>query len=241
MDAEVKSIKMIKNKKRAINTVDSTTNFQITEAYKAFRTNVQFSVAGFDKKCKKIAITSALPHAGKTITSINLAVTLAQTDAKVLVIDCDMRRPRIHRYYKLESRVGLSNLLSGMCTLEEAVKPTNRPNLHIIPAGLIPPNPTELIASQAMSNLLDQLSQEYDYIIFDTPPANVVTDALALATHVDGTVIVVRSAQSKHPEVKKLLDKFEYANAHILGFVLNGVSSGIKRRYSNNYRDYTYR
>ncbi|MBQ7822472.1 MAG: CpsD/CapB family tyrosine-protein kinase [Clostridia bacterium] len=234
-------MKTAKNKGRVINTVDSTTNFQITEAYKALRTNVQFSVAGSESKCKRIAITSALPKEGKTITTINLAVTFAQTDARVLIIDCDMRRPRIHRYYDLESRVGLSNILSGMCTLTEAIKQTNRPNLHVIPAGLIPPNPAELIASENMKKMLDELSEVYDYIIIDTPPVNIVTDALSLVPYVDGTIIVVRSAQSTHPETKKVLTKFEYANAPVLGFVLNNVISSSTKGYTSKYRNYSYR
>ena len=234
-------MKMPRSKNRVLNTVDSTTNFQITEAYKAFRTNVQFAVSASEGKCKRIAITSALPKEGKTITSINLAVTFAQTGAKVLLIDCDMRRPRIHRYYDLESRVGLSNILSGMCTVADAVKKTTRENLHVIPAGLIPPNPAELISSDAMKNTLDELSEAYDYIIIDTPPVNIVTDALALVPYVDGTVVVVRSAQSTHPETKKVLTKYEYANAPILGFVLNNVISSATKGYTSKYRNYSYK
>lgn len=234
-------MKTVKSKRRVINTVDSTTNFQITEAYKSLRTNVQFSVAGTDSKCKKIAITSALPKEGKTITTINLAVTFAQTEARVLIIDCDMRRPRIHRYYDLESRVGLSNILSGMCTLEEAVKQTYRPNLHVIPAGLIPPNPAELIASSNMKKMLDELSENYDYIIIDTPPVNIVADALELVPNVDGTIMVVRSAQSTHPETRKMITKFEYANAPVLGFVLNNVINSTTKRYTSKYRYYGYK
>lgn len=226
------------NKKRVISTVDATTNFQITEAYKSFRTNVQFAVSGTDSKCKRVAITSALPREGKTITTINLAVTFAQTDARVLIIDCDMRRPRIHKYFDLESRVGLSNVLSGMSSLEDAVKKTNRPNLNVIPAGLIPPNPAELIASDRMRDLLDRLSADYDYILIDTPPVNVVTDALSLSPYVDGTMIVVRSGQSNHPETKKMLIKFKYANANVLGFVLNNVAVTSSKKYSSAYSYY---
>ena len=153
-------MKITRNKVRVINTVDNTKNFQITEAYKSFRTNVQFALAGIEGKCKRVALTSALPKEGKTITTINLAVTCSQTEAKVLLIDCDMRRPRIHRYFDLESRVGLSNVLSGMCTTEDAIKDTGRANLKVMPAGLIPPNPAELIASENMKNMIDKLSED---------------------------------------------------------------------------------
>lgn len=234
---EVSTVKKVNNK-RIIKTVDGTANFQIAEAYKTFRTNVRFSVSGTESECKIVAITSALPREGKTITTINLAVTFAQTESRVLIIDCDMRRPRIHKYFNLESRVGLSNVLSGMCKLDEAVKETNRPNLKVIPAGLIPPNPAELISSVKMKNILDELSKDFDYILIDTPPVNVVSDALSLSPYVDGTIIVVRSGQSSHPETRKMLTKFQYANANILGFVLNNVPHAIKKNYTSEYSYY---
>lgn len=234
-------MKITRNSVRVINTVDNTKNFQITEAYKSFRTNVQFALAGINGKCKKVALTSALPKEGKTITTINLAVTCSQTEAKVLLIDCDMRRPRIHRYFDLESRIGLSNVLSGMCSTEEAIKETGRPNLKVMPAGLIPPNPAELIASENMKSMLDKLSEEFDYIIIDTPPVNVVSDVLSLVNYIDGTIFVVCSERSTHPETKRGLAKFQYANANILGFVLNNVSSKNTKGYSNKYKYYGYR
>lgn len=229
------------NKQRFMSTVDGMTNFQIAEAYKAFRTNVQFALAGVEGGAKKIALTSALPKEGKTITTINLAVTCSQTEAKVLLVDCDMRRPRIHRYFNLESRVGLSNVLSGMCTIEEAIKDTNRPNLKVIPAGLIPPNPAELIASENMKKLLDKLSEDFDYIIIDTPPVNIVSDVLSLVNYIDGTIFVVCSESSTHPETKRALAKFQYAGASILGFVLNEVSGKNTKTYSSKYKYYGYR
>lgn len=241
MDTEADTVKNQNNKSWIFNTLDRTTNFQITEAYKALRTNVQFSVADTEHHCKRISITSAHPREGKTITTINFAITLSQTEAKTLVIDCDMRRPRIHRYFNLESRVGLSNLLSGMCTIEEAIKDTSKPNLKILPAGLIPPNPAELIDSDAMRKLLDRLSEDYDYILFDTPPVNVVSDALTLTNIVDGTIIVVRSSYSTHPETRKVLTQFEYAGANVLGFVLNDVANGSSKGYYKKYRYYNYR
>lgn len=235
-------MKAQKNKARVLNnTVDKTTNFQIKEAYKALRTNIQFSVADTENHCKRISVTSAHPREGKTITTINLAITLSQTEAKTLIIDCDMRRPKIHRYFSLESRVGLSNLLSGMCTIEEAIKDTSKPNLKVLPAGLIPPNPAELIASEAMKKLLDKLSESFDYILFDTPPVNVVSDALALTNIVDGTTIVVRSTYSTHPETKKVLTQFEYVGANVLGFVLNDLSDGNSTGYYKKHRYYNYR
>ncbi len=234
-------MKTARTKMRVINTVDNTTNFQITEAYKAFRTNVQFALAGVEGTAKKIALTSALPKEGKTITTINLAVTCSQTEAKVILVDCDMRRPRIHRYFSLESRVGLSNVLSGMCSIEEAIKDTGRENLKVMPAGLIPPNPAELIASENMKELLDKLAEEFDYIIIDTPPVNVVSDVLSLVKHIDGTIFVVCSERSTHPETKRALAKFQYAEANVLGFVLNNVASKNSKSYSNKYKYYGYR
>ncbi len=223
------------------NTVENTRNFQIIEAYRTLRTNLQFALGNNSGKCKKIAVTSALPKEGKTLTSINLAITFAQTDARVLIIDCDMRRPRVHRYFELESRVGLSNVLSGMCTFEEAVKKAGSLNLSVLPAGLIPPNPVELLSSESMSKLLDTLSESYDYIILDTPPINIVADALAVANLVDGNVIVLSSTSSTHIETRKAISQFEYANANILGFVLNNVNTKNSKGYSKKYMYYGYR
>ncbi len=232
----------INNKTRQINnTVENTRNFQIVEAYRTLRTNLQFALGNKAGKCKKIAVTSSLPKEGKTLTSINLAITFAQTDARVLIIDCDMRRPRVHRYFELESRVGLSNVLSGMCTFDEAVKKAGGLNLSVLPAGLIPPNPVELLSGDNMKNLLDELSESFDYIILDTPPINIVADALSVANLVDGNIIVLSSASSTHIETKKAVSQFEYANANILGFVLNNVNTKNTKGYSKKYMYYGYR
>lgn len=223
------------------NTVENTRNFQIVEAYRTLRTNLLFALGGASDKCKKIAVTSSLPKEGKTLTSINIAITFAQTDARVLIIDCDMRRPRVHRYFELESRVGLSNVLSGMCTSEEAIKKVGNMNLSVLPSGLIPPNPVELLSGENMRKLLDDLSEQFDYIILDTPPINIVADALAIANLVDGNVIVLSSASSTHIETKKAVSQFEYANANILGFVLNNVNTKNTKGYSKKYMYYGYR
>lgn len=225
------------NKARRLNTIDNARNFQIIEAYRTLRTNLQFALGSKESKCKKIAVTSALPKEGKTLTAINLAITIAQTESKVLLIDSDMRRPRVHRYFQMESRVGLSNILSGMCTFDEAVKETSRDNLHVLPSGLIPPNPVELMQSDNMRKLLEGISEKYDYVVIDTPPINVVSDALSLADAVDGNIIVI-SPNSTHPETKKVIAQFEYANANVLGFVLNNINTKETNNYSQKYKYY---
>lgn len=222
------------------NSIENTKSFQIVEAYRGLRTNLMFSLGGIGKGCKVIAITSALPREGKTITTINIAVTFSQMGAKVLIIDCDLRRPRVHRYFGLESRVGLSNVLSGMSTLDEAIKHTAHENFDVMPSGLIPPNPAELLSGEGMSEVMRELRERYDYMIMDTAPANVVVDALSLIPNIDGCLIVLSSEKSTHVETKKMLAKFEYANANVLGFVLNNVREKNVGGYSKKYKYYGY-
>lgn len=218
-------------------------SFHVKEAYKAARTNTMFSLAG--KGCKKVVITSSFPGEGKSTTCLNLAITFAQTGSRVLVIDGDMRKPTIHRKLDISNENGLSHLLGDFCKIEEAIIHTKYENLDVITAGHIPPNPAELLASEAMRGLLDELEQNYDYIFIDTPPLNVVTDATVLSNVVSGTALVVRQGVTHHKDIQDALGKLEFAQAKILGFILHDVkdSKGTYGKYGkySRYSGYAYK
>lgn len=212
--------------------------FQIKEAYKTARTNIAYSI--IKKGCKKIAFTSSLKGEGKTATSSNIAYAMAQqVDTKVLIIDCDLRMPEIHNMFKIDPVPGLTNYLAGECSAQEIIQHTEFPNLKVICYGAIPPNPSELLASEAMNNLISNLENEFDYIIFDTPPVGVISDALPVVKLSDGVVLVVRDNHTTYTELSKTIDILERANAKILGITLNhaklSTSKKIKRYNSYGY------
>ncbi len=220
-------------------------SFRLIESFKALRTNIMFSLPKREGvKCRKILFTSSNPGEGKTTTTVNLAATIAQTEAKVLLIDADMRAPTVHKYFGIESRCGLSNFLSCMNTLEECIQTVkNIPNLSVIPSGLQPPNPSELLAGNTMDKLLEQAETEFDYIIVDTPPINVVTDALPLVNRVDGVAFVVAQGKSTYPAVTKAIKSLKFANANIMGVVMNRVESArtLYGKYGANHYKYKYK
>ena len=156
----------------------------IAEAYRTLRTNIQFS--NIDNELKCICVTSSGPSEGKTTTSCNLAETFAQSGKRVLLIDGDLRKPRVHKAFQLRGMKGLTNVLSGQAKLEEVTQVVGS-NLNVIPCGPIPPNPSELISSNRMKELIEYLKERYDLIIIDAPPVGVVTDSAILSTIVDGT------------------------------------------------------
>lgn len=208
----------------------------ISEAYRILRTNIQFSSP--DKKLQSILITSSGPSEGKSTTSVNLAVSLAQTGNRVIIVDCDQRKPNVHKLFTISNITGLSNLLVGEATVDEAIIDSGVENLYILPAGRRPPNPSELLASEKMKTLLETLRETFDYIILDTPPVIMVTDAQLLSKYADGCILVVASGQADREAAVKAKELLENANAKILGIVLNKLDT--KRRgyygyYSENY------
>ena len=211
--------------------------FAVKEAYKAVRANINFAI-GAKKGCKIFLITSSVPAEGKTTTAVNLAIAFGQTDAKVLLIDADMRKSSIHRYLGIKNTLGLSNVLSGYTQLNEIIKKTPH-GFDCMTAGPTPPNPAELLLAQPCDDLLSTLSEYYDYIIIDTPPVAVVSDCLALVEKVDGAVVTVREYYSVHDQLKKAISALKFADAKILGFILND-SKGNGRTYKYRYR-YSYR
>lgn len=196
-------------------------DFFIREAYKALRTNVNFSLTG-ESKCKTMIVTSSLQSEGKSLTAVNLAISIAETDKKVILIDCDLRRPKLSRLIDRKTNAGLSNLLMDLELLPEVIQTGDFP-VDVIFSGDIPPNPSELLGSSRMLKLLELLREKYDYIIMDTPPINMVTDAVVLGQHTDGVLFVVRANQSERGAVSHAVEQLEYAQIKILGFVLNGV------------------
>lgn len=230
-------------KNPSIINITNTSNFRLVESYKSLRTNIMFSLPIKENvRSRKILFTSAGPGEGKTTTTVNLAVTLSETETKVLLIDADMRKPTVHKYFNIESRVGLSNLLSGMNTKKECIQQIEgMPNLSVITSGILPPNPSELLGSSAMINMLSEFESEYDYIIIDTPPVNVVADALAIVKKVDGVAFVVSQGKSTYPDVSRAIETLRFANANIIGAVMNRVDTGKKSKNTGSYGTYSYK
>ena len=204
------------------NLLSSHSDFYSREAYKTLRTNVSFALTE-EEQCNVIVVTSSLQGEGKSITAANLAISYAMADRKVLLIDCDLRRPKLARLMKLNGKVGLSNLIMNPKLKEKAVLHTSIQGLDMILSGDIPPNPSELLGSARMGRILADLRQSYDYIILDSPPVNMVTDAVVLAPQSDGVLFLVRANKSERGAVIHAVEQLEYAKAKILGFVLNDV------------------
>ncbi|MHB1484073.1 MAG: CpsD/CapB family tyrosine-protein kinase [Saccharofermentanales bacterium] len=226
-----------KDKKDKKRSSTNSNRFNVAEAYKTIRTNLQFSLN--KKKCNTIIITSTMPRDGKSTVTSNISVAFAQTGSRVLVIDCDMRNPRINKFFNILPMPGLSNLLVGLCSTDEAIQQTEYKNLSIITAGTIPPNPAELLNSTAMEDLLESLKTQFDLIVMDTPPINIVSDAVVVTKYSDGVILVVRHAVTTHPDIEKSIKSFEFANARILGIILNAVDySKINGKHYGSYSRY---
>ena len=168
------------------------------EAYRSLKTNIQYS--SFDKEYKTIVITSSNPGEGKSTTSGNLALTLAEGESRVLLVDCDMRKPSMHKNFRVTNTYGIADILLQRKKVMDVAHMYNK-NLSIITAGKVPPNPAEMLGSKAMSAFLEEMKEHFDYIILDTPPVQVVADAQILSTKVDGTIIVVRAGVTKKEDV----------------------------------------
>ncbi len=238
------NIKKVNNRReeataRRINTlISEETEFIVREAYNAARTNIIYSL-GSERGCKKILITSASPSEGKTTTALNLAITFAQTDSRVLIIDADLRKPRIYRHLQIDRENGLSDLLCGLISLDQAIKHCPNQKLDCITSGQIPPNPAELLSSAEMGRLLEELSEHYDYIFIDTPPVTVVTEAAAMAKYVNGVILIARQNNTIHESIKRARTTLSLANAKILGYILNDVTN-FSYGYGS-YNKYRYR
>ena len=200
------------------------TRSAMAEAYRHLRTSLLFSSAG--KPPQTILVTSSQPSEGKTTTAINTAITLAQSGADVVIIDCDLRRPRLHNHFELENTAGLTNYLSGEKNTELLMKPCpGLPKLKIVTSGPIPPNPAELLSSNEMKNLLQFLKGNFKHVIIDSPPAISFTDAAILSTLVDGVVLVAMAGKSSIHLMKRFKQRLANIGARVYGVVLNGIKS----------------
>ncbi|EFM11931.1 capsular exopolysaccharide family [Paenibacillus curdlanolyticus YK9] len=206
----------------------------ISEAYRTLRTNIQFS--SVDEPIKVIMIASAQAGEGKTTTVTNLAITYAMEGKRVLLIDADLRKPSLHRMFDLSNRIGLTNLLAGQFHLSEVEQATLVDNLTVIPSGPVPPNPSELLGSQKMKQLLAELKNQYDMILIDTPPNLAVPDGMIISANCDGVVLVVQAGKVKRDMVRKAKTNLDHVNARILGVVLNNV----ERKQTEGYYYYYY-
>lgn len=212
--------------------------FLAKEAYKALRTNITFSLPG--ASCKCIAITSAERGEGKSTNGINLAISFGEIGKKVLLIDGDMRLPTVASKLGLKSQPGLSNLLIEDAALEDAVHRLDNWGIDVLPAGNIPPDPTGLLESDQMEQLLAQLRTAYDYIFIDLPPVNTVTDALILSRCVDGFLLIIKHNTTVYREIDKMINRFRLVNGKILGFLYVDASVDRKPYYKKHYKQYGY-
>ena len=211
----------------------------MSEAYTSIRTFLLFSTAG--KPPKVMMVTSARREEGKTTTSINTSISLTKSDARVILIDADMRRPRLHKAFKVSNTKGLSSFLSGNEEFSETlIKHTSVPGLDIMTAGPLPPNPAELLSSYRLRDLIDGLYALYDFIIFDTPPILGLADAAITSTQTDGVILVVRSGETPKEAAQQAKKILESVNAKVLGVVLNGISESNMKYGNYSYYQYYY-
>ena len=215
--------KSIEAQNKVLRLISEKTSFAYVEAYKTLRTNFNFLTA--NRKNRTILITSALQDEGKSGLAINLAISLVQAGSKVLLIDADMRNPSLHRYLrlKMDAGLGLSTLLTGEVKVGDCLITTEQ-GVDVIAGGLIPPNPTELIGSDSMRELLQMASRQYDYVICDTPPVGIITDAAALSPLCDGVLFAIRQKFASRNQVHSALRNLQSVNAKVLGTVMTQYS-----------------
>ena len=230
-------------KKNTVNDIKLNTDsvgFQIRESYKKARTNIIYSIV--KKGCKKIAFTSSAKSEGKTITAVNIAIALAQqVDTRVLIVDCDLRRPRVQSVLDINIGNGITNYLNFECDISSIINKTKISNLDAICCGTIPPNPSELMTSDNMKELINTLSNKYDYIIFDTPPVGIVIDSIPVIKQADGVVMIVRDNVTDITEYKKTINILKRSEANILGIIFNGVESISKHKYGKGKYQYVFK
>lgn len=220
---------------------DKDVPFSVVESYKTIRTNILFTVAESDKKV--IAVSSANPGEGKSTSAANLAIALAQTGSAVLLIDADMRKPVQHRTFKIKNDEGLSTLIIKKSSMAKSVKSNVINNLDLLLSGPLPPNPSELLASNSFKALLEQFASNYDYVIIDTPPVNVVSDAMVMKDSISGILLVIRYAMTTYDDLSNCMKQIELAQANLLGFVMNDVHYNYGAAYYNykyKYKKYGY-
>jgi len=204
------------------------------EAIKVLRTNLQF--LGVDKPLRHLLITSTGPDEGKSLVLANLAVTLAQTGKRVLIVDCDLRLPMQHKIYGMSNLQGITNVLAENVNPMDYIQETKVKGVSLLASGPIPPNPSELLGSERLGTVLAQLEEAYDYVLVDAPPVLAVTDASLLATRLDGVILVARAGVAQTNRAKEALQQLTTAKARVLGAVINGI----ERKKGEGYYYYYY-
>ena len=213
----------------------------VVEAFRALRTNIQFT--SVDRPVRSLLVTSAVPVEGKSTVSANLAVVMAQAGLRVLLVDCDLRRPSVHKLFDQTNRMGLTDMmLQASAQWDSAAQPTQTPNLSILSSGSLPPNPAELLGSERLRQLLDRLRSNYDMVILDSPPMLPITDATVLARVVDGVLLVVDTGVTRVGAVLQSKELLERVGGRLIGVVMNKVAKGVGgySHYYHYYDQYDY-
>ncbi|MGI5970904.1 MAG: CpsD/CapB family tyrosine-protein kinase [Oscillospiraceae bacterium] len=214
----------------------------VSEAYRNVRTNLLFLLSS--KGYKSVLFSSSLPSDGKSTTCANFALSFAQTGKRVIIVDADLRSPTIHSLIPVKHSPGLSDVLAGFSDLGSCIKPTPYENLEILPAGTIPPNPSEMLLSEEYSRLMRRLSEKFDIIFIDTPPVSLFTDAISISRQADGVVLITSYARTKKESLVRTVEKFRKVEANLLGIIVNRiklkkyyeqVGSKIESRYLKHY------
>lgn len=231
---------MVRNKRSRVShsiILGNKAPFEFTESYNSLRTNLDFMST--DKKLKKIIITSSVPGEGKSSVSINIALSLASSGKRVILLDCDMRKPVIQKYLRIKNLkgMGITNILAGDGKPDQSIVVLSDSGLNVIVSGPIPPNPAEILGSNKMHRLITLLEPEYDYMIFDTPPVMAVTDATALSKWCDGIILVIGHKSTPIETVMQAKKALENVNANVIGCVLNKFKAD---KHHHAYYKYKY-
>lgn len=217
-------------------TLHKNLDFTALEQYKLLRTNLSFTLPE-DEKCSIIGVTSAMRGEGKSTTSVNLSYVMAESGKKVLLIDGDMRIPSVAKKMGIENDFGLTDLLKGAGSVQiSSFKSTENSNWYIMPSGALPPNPSELLGSARMKNVLKALSENFDCIIIDLPPVNLVSDALAVSKYISGMIVVIREDYTEKKELESCFRQLKLSDVNVLGCVINEEKNG-----KGSYRRYRYK
>lgn len=209
----------------------------VAECCRSVRTNILFSAA--DKNLKTIVVSSANPREGKTMSVMYLGTTMAQSGQRVLLVDTDMRRPRLHESTGVSRNTGLSNLIVGDHDYDDVIKATGIPNLSILPCGPLPPNPAELLMSHRFETVLEELKKRFDLVIFDSPPLQVVTDAVVLSKQTDGVILISRADKTRRDELKRSARQIKNVRGNIFGVIVNAIEPDSRSGYYYSYYGYT--
>ena len=206
------------------------------EAYRSLRTNIQF--AGLDQAYRKLLFTSATPGEGKTTTVANLGVAMAESGRRICMIDADLRHPTLHHYFGVSNTNGLTVALTEAKSMKQGVVPTMIPNLHLVPSGPPPPNPSQLLGSKRMRHFVELLGGEFDTLLFDSPPVISMSDTLTLATLSDGVILILKTGTVPRDLARRATEQIEAVNAKVIGVLLNQVDprrDGYYYRYFDQY------